>query len=166
MKQFTEDQIAQAYAYYGVQLSGVDPVQTGPLEDVILAVIESPPPGRFISTLPALIAKNADKINFSYLLKQVEDSAEASAKLGFILDVTGANARELDLKQIAAALEKTVQKLKEAERPLVWLAPELRDFFDPDDLNPKWDYERKWGVRPKLEPEDFKRHMQEYLRNE
>src|SRR3989344_1287770 len=88
MGKFTEDEIAQAYAYYGVQLSGVEPKQTGPLEDVILAVIENPPPGRFISTLPALIARNRAIVNFDYLVREVHKSSEASAKFGYLLDVT------------------------------------------------------------------------------
>ena len=168
MKQFTEDEIVQAYAYYGVQLSGVEPVQTGPLEDVILSVIENPPPGRIISTTPALIAKNAGKIDFSYLVREANKSTELSAKLGFILDVTKSSVQEVkkpdNYEQIIGKLEKVIDTLKKSEKKVVWISQQALKFYNETDMNLEFPLEKKWNVRSKNAPEDFNQHLEEYTK--
>lgn len=164
---YTEDEIAGAYAYYGVELLGVESQDVnGTLEDVIMSVIGSPPPGRYVSTMPALLVKNNKALDFRQLVERAKQNSECSAKLGYILEVTIAAMQELkgtkhfrDIEEKFRYLQKT---LKPADSLTRWIPSGLESWI-PEDLLPTDPYEQKWNVCAKLGLDSFKRHLKEYL---
>lgn len=162
------DEVAPLYATYGVPLSGVEESQLeAALEDTIASVIENPPPGRFVSTMPALIVKNWQGIDFDLLIKYLGASEESLAKLGYILDVTIASLESLTLPENSASIIQKLAtyraKLPPAKKPVVWVPKELIRYFDENDLQPQDEFEKRWNVAARFTLEDFARHIEEYV---
>ena len=163
MGKFTEDEIAQSYAYYGVQLSGVEPKQIGPLEDVILAVIENPPPGRFITTIPPLIIKN-EELNLHKLLKNIKEHKEYGPRLGYILDMTLECAKRLPVKERAHVTERikeVLKHLKPSKQPEKWMPEKLGQLYE---AKPKEEHEIKWNVVTSYGFKRFEDHFDSYVK--
>jgi len=168
MAPFSEDDIANAYAHYGVQLQGVEAAENTPrIEDIILAVLETPPPGRFVSMLPTLILKNHEKIDFNYIKSKT--NAQTSSKLGYILDVSISCSQEIrklrDQQELQQTLRSAISNLAPSPLPIVWVPEKLKIFYRPEDFTPQEPHEKKWCISTKYDLETFIRHAREYIRD-
>lgn len=167
---YTEDEIASAYAYYGVELLGVEPCEIeGTLEDVVMSVLESPLNPRFVSTMPALLVKNREALDFKQLVGRAKQNPEYAAKLGYILEVTIAAMQELKgtkhYRNIEVEFRALQTELNPSDTALLWMPEELPPWIPDEDLFPKDTYEKKWNICSKFELTRFKDHIEVYVRD-